>query len=29
MVSNPFFVDFIKSLCPAYELPNQITLAGF
>ena len=28
IVSNPFFVDFVKSLCPAYELPNRITFAG-
>ena len=28
IVSNPFFIDFVKSLCPAYELPNRITFAG-
>src|ERR1700722_6508641 len=28
VVSNPFFIDFVKSLCPAYELFNHITLAG-
>ena len=28
VVSNPFFIDFVKSLCPAYELPNRVTLAG-
>src|SRR5207249_5751021 len=25
IVSNPFFIDFVKSLCPAYELPNRVT----
>ena len=28
IVSNPFFIDFVKSLCPAYELPNHVTFAG-
>ena len=28
IVSNPFFIDFVKSLCPAYELPNRVTFAG-
>ena len=28
IVSNPFFIDFVKSLCPAYELPNRISFAG-
>jgi hypothetical protein len=28
VVSNPFFIDFVKSLCPAYELPDRVTLAG-
>src|SRR5204863_314255 len=28
IVSNPFFIDFVKSLCPAYELPNCVTFAG-
>lgn len=28
VVSNPFFVDFVKCLCPAYELPNRVTFAG-
>ncbi|PKK55387.1 hypothetical protein RhiirC2_722462, partial [Rhizophagus irregularis] len=28
VVSNPFFVDFIKCLCSAYELPNRVTFAG-
>ena len=29
IVSNPFFIDFVKSLCPAYELPNRIMFADF
>src|SRR5256885_6269377 len=28
IVSNPFFIDFVKSLCPAYELPNRVIFAG-
>jgi hypothetical protein len=28
VVSNPFFIDFVKSLCPEYELPNRVTFAG-
>src|SRR2546429_6773293 len=28
IISNPFFIDFVKSLCPAYELPNRFTFAG-
>jgi hypothetical protein len=28
VVSNPFFVDFVKCLCPGYELPNRVTFAG-
>src|SRR5436190_18215914 len=28
IVSNPFFIDFVKSLCLAYELPNCVTFAG-
>ena len=28
IVSNPFFIDFIKSLCPVYELPNRVIFAG-
>src|SRR5437764_7936960 len=28
IVSNPFFINFVKSLCPAYELPNCVTFAG-
>ncbi|PKC01421.1 hypothetical protein RhiirA5_381738 [Rhizophagus irregularis] len=28
VMSNPFFVDFVKCLCPAYELPNRVTFAG-
>jgi hypothetical protein len=28
VVFNPFFIDFIKNLCPAYELPNCVMLAG-
>lgn len=28
VISNPFFIDFIKSLCPSYDLPNRVTFAG-
>ena len=28
VIANPFFIDFVKSLCPSYELPNRITFAG-
>ena len=28
IVSNPFFIDFVKSLYPVYELPNRITFTG-
>ena len=28
VVSNPFFVDFIRCLCPSYNLPNRVTFAG-
>jgi hypothetical protein len=28
IVSNPFFIDLIKYLCPSYQLPNQVTFAG-
>src|SRR5205085_5915626 len=28
IVSNPFFIDLVKSLCPAYELPNSVIFAG-
>jgi hypothetical protein len=28
IVSNPFFIDFIKCLCPSYQLPNRNTFAG-
>src|SRR5256714_7327656 len=27
IVSNPFFIDFVKSLCLAYELQNRVTFA--
>ncbi|CAH1768939.1 13181_t:CDS:2, partial [Entrophospora sp. SA101] len=27
-VSNPFFVDFIKNLCPGYKLPNRNTFSS-
>jgi hypothetical protein len=27
VVSNSFFINFVKSLCPAYELPNHVMLA--
>lgn len=28
IVSNPFFIDLIKCLCPSYQLPNRVTFAG-
>jgi len=28
IISNPFFIDFVKSLCPGYELLNRITFAN-
>ena len=28
IVSNPFFIDFVKSLCLAYELLNRVIFAG-
>src|SRR5437764_14769322 len=28
IVSNSFFIVFVKSLCPAYELPNHVIFAG-
>ncbi len=28
VVSNPFFIDLVKCLCPSYQLPNRITFAG-
>jgi hypothetical protein len=28
IVSNPFFVDFIKNLCPGYKLPDRITFSN-
>src|SRR6185369_12989531 len=28
IILNPFFIDFVKSLCLAYELPNCVTFAG-
>ena len=28
IVSNPFFIDFVKNLCAAYELLNRVTFAG-
>jgi hypothetical protein len=27
VVSNPFFINFVKILCPAYELSNHVILA--
>jgi hypothetical protein len=28
IVSNPFFIDLIKCLCPFYQLPNRVIFAG-
>src|SRR5438128_11117705 len=28
IVSNPFFIDLVKSLCSSYELPNRLTFVG-
>lgn len=28
VIANPFFIDFVKSLCPSYDLPNRVTFAG-
>lgn len=28
IVSNPFFIDLVKCLCPSYQLPNRVTFAG-
>ena len=28
VVSNPFFIDLIKCLCPSYQLPNRNTFAS-
>ena len=27
VISNPFFIDFVKSLCPSYDISNRITFA--
>lgn len=28
IVSNPFFIDLVRCLCPSYELPNRGTFAS-
>lgn len=28
IVSNPFFIDLVKCLCPSYQLPNRTTFAS-
>jgi hypothetical protein len=28
IISNPFFVNFVKYLCPSYNLPNRVTFAS-
>lgn len=28
VVSNPFFIDLVKCLCPSYQLPNRTTFSG-
>lgn len=28
IISNPFFIDLIKCLCPSYQLPNRNTFAS-